>query len=284
MSVQVPELPDECWPVVVPDDKADAWAALTAEQRAYAEARAASLLRVLTGYRVGGCATTVRPCRAGCAESTWATYASPGAGGVGGGVGWRPVLHSGVWLNIGCGHAGACGCVGLSVLELPGVVGGVTEVVVDGVTLDPTAYRLDGRLLYRLDGEPWPLVQDLSLPLSEPGTFGVTFTPGVPVDGLGARAAGLLAVEYANLATTGSCRLPANVTQVTRQGVALELDPEAGGLTGIEEVDAYVRRWNPQRLVSRSRVWSPDTARVRNAGTGVTTPAVQPVVLDGGGA
>lgn len=133
MTVQLPELPDFCWPVdtacvpdwdaweVEPDPEADppveGVPVYTDAEKGRAVSLAGQTLRALTGYRVGGCPVTVRPCRAGCSEQTWRTYPAVGYSGS---TPWYPVSLGGRWLNIGCGHAGAaaaracrrCGCTG----------------------------------------------------------------------------------------------------------------------------------------------------------------------------
>lgn len=275
MTVGVPELPDFCWPVdtsCVPDW--DAWEVApnpdadppvvgvplySDEDKARAVSLAGQSMRLLTGFRVGGCPITVRPCRAGCTDQTWRTYPVNG-----GAAPWFPVNLGGSWLNIGCGHAGGCSCSSTSVVQLYGPASGITEVKVDGVALDPSAYRLaPGGLLYRTDGEAWPLCQNLSAPDTEDGTWSVTYTPAAAVDGLGALAAGALAGEYARLCAGGSCDLPATVTQIVRQGVTMTLTPGAfpDGKTGIRMVDSYVQAVNPHALAAPSQVYSPDLRR-----------------------
>ncbi|UQS95169.1 adaptor protein [Pseudanabaena phage Pam4] len=253
-------LPDPCWPVDV--SCVTDWSSTdyTDDQRALAVALAGETMRMLTGYRVGGCAVQVRPCRAGCGEDqTWRTAR--------GAFPWVPVSLGGTWLNVGCGHDGGCGCTTLAAVTIPGAYA-VTEVLLDGVVLDPTAYRLDpGGILWRTDGDVWPLCQDLREPVTGQGTWAVTYLPGVPVDGLGARAAGILAGEYLTACAGGECRLPQGVTQVVRQGVTLTLTPGTfpNGRTGIQAVDVYLERWNPHGLRSPSVVASPDRRRPRRA-------------------
>lgn len=275
---ELPDLPDFCWPVdvsCVPDW--DAWetepdpAADPPEDGVplytdAAKARAISLagqtLRLLTGFRVGGCPVTVRPAARGCREQTWRTYPVAGYGS----TPWQPVSLGGRWLNITCGHATACGCLSTREVRLDGPASSVDEVKVDGVVLDPAAYRLDlGGRLVRLDGEGWPLCQDLAADDDAEGTWSVTYTPGAAVDGLGAYVAGLLAGEYVRACAGGECRLPTGVTQIVRQGVTMTLGTGAfpEGKTGIREVDAYLERWNPHAHTEAPKVWSPDLARNR---------------------
>lgn len=265
-------LPDYCWPVDhsccptfpadgFPTDDNGAAEALWAT----ADALAGMTLRMLTGYRVGGCPVKVRPCRSGCLPETWRTYPAPGAGVPGGSM--YPVLSSGTWLNIGCGCAAdGCSCTRVCEVTLDGPVGHIAEVKVDGAVLDPSAYRLDGgNRLVRTDAECWPLCQNIEADDTEPGTFSVTYAPGARVDGLGAYAAGLLACEFAKACSGQPCALPTGVVSVVRAGVTYQLASEtwAKGLTGIRAVDAYIRRWNPNNLTQASAVWSPDVHHPR---------------------
>lgn len=297
MSEMLPELPDFCWPVdtscvadwdaweVDPDPEAGEPGVprYTAEAKARAISLAGQTLRMLTGYRVGGCPVTVRPCSRGCREQTWRTYPAGGPGS----TPWFPVSLGGTWLNVSCGHGAPCGCTGLREVRLDGPASVVLEVKVDGAVLDPTAYRLDrGGRLVRLDGGTWPLCQDLSLADDAAGTWSVTYLPGAQVDGLGAYVAGVLAGEYVRACTDGECRLPTGVQTIARQGVTMTLGVGAfpEGKTGIREVDAWIERWNPHGLRAPSQVYSPDLRRhrkMRTAGGGYTPV---PDTLDGGSA
>lgn len=276
----VPEPTDFCWPVdtscvgdweaweTEPDPEADppeeGVPVYTEAQRERAVMFAAMTMRMLTGYRVGGCPVTVRPCRSGCSEDTWRSYpVGPGS------TPWHPVSLHGTWLNVYCGHLSSCGCTGVGAVQLYGPAGVIEEVKVDGDVVDPAAYRLDpGGWLSRVDGEQWPICQDLNLPDTEPNTWSISYTPGAAVDAAGAFAAGKLAGEYVQACAGGDCALPRGVSQVVRNGVTLTLTPGnfPGGMTGIIEVDAYIRRWNPHGLMGPSMVMSPDLHRPRTVG------------------
>lgn len=278
--------PDSCWPVDVScvDDWADTIlipADPDAEPpvsehtepkysdhaKAYAVALAGQTMRLLTAFRVGGCPITVRPCRAGCSERTWQTYPVVGFSGS---TPWFPVNLGGQWLNIGCGCASSCSCSATYEVALHGPASSVTQVKVDGVVLDPSAYRLDpGGRLVRVDGEGWPLCQNLDAADTEDGTWSVTYTAAAAVDGIGALAAGALAGQYVRACTGSDCDLPQTVTQIVRNGVTMTMAPGAfpNGKTGIRSVDAYLERWNPTGARGRiSRVWSPDMVRNRPVG------------------
>lgn len=280
----LPAFPDFCWPVdtsCVPDwnsasDDDDDVPRYTATEKARAISLAGQSMRLLTAFRVGGCPVTVRPAARRCQVQTWRTYPVSGA------APWSPVSVGGEWLNIGCGHD-SCGCVGTREVKLYGAApSSVSVVMVDGMELDPSAYRLDpGGLLVRLDGVGWPLCQDLTKADTEEGTWSVTYTPGAAVDGNGAWAAGVLAGEFVRACSTGECRLPDSVTQVVRSGITMTLAPGAfpGGLTGLREVDAYVQFWNPNGHTTPPVVWSPETRRPRRMAAVTSSTGIE----DGGG-
>lgn len=229
---------------------------------------AASTMRMLTLYRVGGEALTVMPSGSSCrnpltagpssmqsligGEGAWAGYVFPGA------------LYPGITLtgehngsggfNCLC-NVGVCGCPGLPTVYLVPPVGGVTNVTVDGVVLDPSAYAIhDGHKLVRVDDGVWPVCAGLD--------FTVTYMRGQAISRSGKYAAHMLGLEYLK-AMTGSpqkCRLPQGVRSMTRQGVQLEFSEDlfAGGKTGIREVDLYLAQFNPYGLRSAPAVYSPD--------------------------
>jgi hypothetical protein len=223
-----------------------------------AESLAWSTIRSLSAYQVGQCPTTVRPCARRClGPSTW----------------WQtgrsllnPQVIDGNWVNTSCGCKTPCSCSYVPTVVLPGPVGRVDEVIVDGVVLDPLSYRIDnGNELVRTDGQDWPMCQDMAAACGEPGSFCVTYVRGAVPDELGCWVAGMLAQEFAKACTGGKCRLPAGVTQVTRQGVSFTIGtgPFPGGVTGIREVDAYIELFNPNHLTQAPTVWSPDLGRTR---------------------
>lgn len=242
--VTLPSLPSNCWPV--DETVCHELDEYSASVQMRAKALAANTLYMLTGYSVGGCPITVRPRRTVCSDHSYLISGT-----------FRPVNVAGVWSN-------SCGCssgLPANVIELALPVGRVDEVKVDGVVLDPAAYELaSGRYLVRIDGTAWPLQQDVTKPDTEVGTFSITYLRAMPVDGLGAYAAGVLACEFAKAISGSKCALPSGVTSITRQGVTMSIPSGAfpDGLTGIREVDAYVRSHNPHGLKMPSAVISPD--------------------------
>ena len=240
---------------------------------AIAEALAWMSLMQLTAGQIAFCPVTVRPCRAGCRPpGTWMTAPVLSSGSF---AGIRPGVYSmfapyvspsGAWVN-SCGCTGAeCGCSALEVAYLPGPVGEVVEVWLDGAALDPDAYRVDnGNQLVRVDGGSWPACQDLSESAHGDNAFSVTYYRGAAPDNVTLRAAGLLAHEFYLSCTGQECALPANAIAVSRQGISMELQagifPE--GKTNIPVVDALINVWNPYGLKAAPVIASPDTRRPR---------------------
>lgn len=225
-------------------------------------ALASATLHRLTGYRVGGCPVTVRPCKQACRGITSAFVPLYGTG-----QGWWPQNWGGTWIN-GCGCTGDCSCDTLCEVNLPGPVGEVYEVKLNGGVVAADQYRIDGtKLVWVGDqaGCPWPACQDMAAADTEPDTFSVTYLNSWPVDSLGEYAAGILAAEFAAACTGGKCRLPATVTAVSRQGITYDVAAGTfpGGTTGIREVDAFIGLWNPDGLRQSSQVWSPDRTTPR---------------------
>lgn len=264
MSITPPALPDLCWPVDWSCNEQFAVDPSNASTVAVAEAMAVQTLRALTGFKVGGCPVLLRPCALRCSPTT--TLLAPVSGGRGGG-GWTPYIMDGVWFNgCGCSSRDTCGCGHIEQITLPGPVGDITEVLINGTVLPPTAYRVDnGTLLVRTDGGSWPLCQDMSAGPGEANTFAITYLQGAKVDGLGAAAAGALANEFAQALCGGGCALPPGVVSVVQSGTTMSIEPGSfpGGLTGIFIVDAFVRYWNPFLHKAGPDVFSPDLPRGR---------------------
>ena len=219
---------------------------LSGEERAAVESMATSFLWEWTGRRFGTCEKEIRPCGSTCSHS--APIARPYL---------HPYLHQGQWFNFTCGSCGVpdsspCSCGETArTLHLPRPVSGIVEVLEDGAKLPPSAYYLDpgsGRL-YRQDGQAWRTCQDLSLSLTEPGTWGVRFLYGIEVPPGGRIAAGVLSLEMMKaLCRDSSCQLPERVQSITRQGVSMAIldsfeDLEAGR-TGLWLVDSWVSTMN----------------------------------------
>lgn len=241
------------------------WDTYPPELQADATSWATEILWALTGRRFGSCPVTVRPCGGGCHFGGYITYpvaADGNSGALGGGM--IPFIDAtGTWRNCVC--VGACSCRPTCEVWLPGPVAEIVSVTVDGVLIDPSAYRVDdGQYLVRQDGECWPECQDFDLSatgMDVDNTFVVEYQRGNVVPIAGQIAAGMLACDFAKSCTTG-CKLPGNLSSLSRQGVEITMadptDELNAGLTGIPQVDQWIRAVNPNHLMSRSRVYSPD--------------------------
>lgn len=240
------------------------WSTFAPAVQSAATAWATYLLWTLTGRRYGPCSLSVRPCGPKCEGMggylTWPVGAPSSSGS---GSPWMiPFVDNGIWRNCGC--AGACSCRARCEVLLTGPVAVIDEVKIDGVVLDPSAYRLDnGSTLVRTDGECWPECQDMNVGPDDVGAFVVTYQQGVPVPRAGQIAAGKLACQFAKAcAGDGDCVLPQELQSLTRNGVEVSVvDPSVlpeSILTGIADVDRWVRAVNPASLSQRPRVLSPD--------------------------
>lgn len=158
----------------------------------------------------------------------------------------------------------ACGGAGFVRLAEP--VQRVLWVMVDGELLPPSSWRLmDRSKLLRVDGDDWPVWQDLTKLLTEVGTFAVRYEFGHHVDAVTKRAAIDTALELVKLATPDSNgrRLPPNVTSTRSSGVSLtmqdrnQLIRELGSY--LESVSRFMALHNP-RAELQTYVYSPDTS------------------------
>lgn len=235
---------------------------LDPEDKKRAEVLAWTTLQALAGYSLALCPTEVRPCRQRCTGGVWQAFPvtgmSPFSPGING---------SGQWVNnCGC-SADPCSCGAVSEVTLPGSVGRVDSVIIDGAELPKTAYRVDGgSRLVRQDGGVWPACQDMSLPAGEPGTWSVRYFMGDAPTEIDDWAAGVLAYEFLKaMKDDKKCRLPAGTVSVVRNGVSMEIGASTflDGSTGIREIDMYIATRNPHRLTQPPRVKSPDSARGR---------------------
>jgi hypothetical protein len=186
------------------------------------------------------------------------------------------------------GMAPSCSCGSLSRVELPNYpVRGIISVTIDGETLDPDEYRLDGhRYLTRMrdaDGlqQFWPACQDLDAIPGEVGTFEVRYEHGSLPPKIGELAAAELACQiYQACPGSGSgasntCRLPSGVVRIVSQNVTLDLDrfrkwgftKEGGWRTGLPLVDAFLNSVNPNGLRRRPLLIDPAEILAEEVGT-----------------
>lgn len=251
MTICIPS--DTDWACYGTDEQV---AALNPIMRRRAEILAWTTLRSLLGNRLSLCPTEIRPCAVGCSRGTY--FSAP----VGSGGSFSPLLSNGVWTNgCGCQVSDSCSCSSVSQVTLPGTVGDVESVRIDGVALPQSAYRVDnGNKLVRQDGELWPICQDMSRPADEEGTFVVSYWIGLAPDELTRMAAGMLAAEFYKACTGDSkCKLPKGVRQITRQGVQMQINADQfdGGFTGLEGVDSVIRIYNPHVIKQEAVVMVP---------------------------
>ena len=247
------------------------WASFTPEQQQRATSLATFVLDALTGRQFAQCAVNYRPCGPKCAGGAGYMTWPVGLGAVGGGsLPWMiPYVDGGLWRNCAC--PGACSCAARCEVPFPTSVAQVDRVLVDGIELDPSAYRLDSwrgvPRLVRTDGDCWPQCQDMNVDMDAVGSFTIVYRPGKPLPRAGQIAAGDLACEFAKACAGGPCALPGQMASLTRNGVDLELvDPTTvleDGKTGIQSVDLFIRAVNPHAVAQRSRVRSPDMNRGR---------------------
>lgn len=226
---------------------------LALARRNAAEDLAVSVLWALSGRQFGACETTVRPCPLAPTWGAWGRYAYDGLYA----SPYILILDAGHWVNWPCGCGGQCTVSGPRVVHLPGPVGEIVSVTIDGVVLDDSGYQLEGDALYRKGGAHWPR-QDLGRPLGEDGTWSVTYTRGIPVPAGVDRLVGLLAKEFISACGGGgTCRLPKSVVSTTSRGVTHVFDPSkilAAGKTGLAEIDQWLAAVNPHHLMAAPQV------------------------------
>lgn len=229
---------------------------------------ASYILWALTGRQFGTCTVTLRPCRRECYDSSWwNNFGMPWT------TAWDYVGSTWPWFPAGCGGCrGSCSCTEISEVVLPNPVQSITTVKLDGAVAPTGSYRLDNnRLLVRTDGQRWPRCNDLTKDDTQVGTWSVTASYGQPVPAMGEIAMGALACELLKAMRGEDCTLPAGVTNLTRQGVSIEI-PDIGsifehGRTGLFTVDMFIIAANPNKIMQRARVYSPDRIPHRRAGS-----------------
>ena len=181
----------EPWPVTwscptddIPPELLDMAASLSAQ-----------LLWAMSGYRVGRCEYT---------ES----FVMPGEGV----CGYPYKSLDGNWHN--GRYATSC-----RILLTNRPVASITEVVDNGVILDPDEYALEGSWLRRRGGTFWTA----SIPCGDPEVI-VTYQAGVAFPPGTAAAVGEVACEYLLAMQGEQCRLPSRAMAISRQGVTVTLD------------------------------------------------------------
>lgn len=214
------------------------------------------ILWALTARRFGCRDVTVRPYPY---QPDWLdSFGYPSLPGV------VPTLYGGSWYNLP-----SPGCPGEddgpAAVTLPGPVAEVKRILVDGEEFPDTKWRREGNTLYRLDGKPWPR-QDMRSSFHAPGTWAVLYSIGEPPPSGADLAVATLTTELWNALTPGSkCRLPRGWSTVTKGGVTITRPDPAqvigARLTGLPEVDQWVKQTNPNGLMRQTKVLSPDLER-----------------------
>lgn len=240
-----------------------------AETRDVAVQLASDVLYVLSGQHWPGVQERVVRPRVVCSEGCWETWMVPSDPLVGWPV--ATVLPPGR-----C--AGRHDLAGPSRLRLPGPVAAITSVVIDNVTLDPGDYALQGlRTLVRLDGEQWPMANDLTRAANtaNPGdadpAWQITYDWGAEPPPSGVAVCAELACEIvAAIEGAEGCRLlwGAQVQTVARRGVNITYksiaDALKDGMTGLDTVDLWLNaaRGGPYRP-RKARIVRADAPRRR---------------------
>jgi hypothetical protein len=216
-----------------------------------------------TGRIYGQCVTTVQLCNEAERLPTYRAYpvSAPGGGG------WSPYMMDGVWFNGPVG--GRLCCTSRCEIRLPGHVentAAVTEVVVDGVDLEPGEWQVfDYGTLVRLDGQCWPVC------CTTPGqaAIEVTYGLGQPVPSDVRWGAEIMACEFAAACTPGKeCRLDRRVQSLSQMGATIDFAgvpdftvPNMG--SGIVEVDEVIKARNPYGMTAPVRLSNPNRPRAR---------------------
>jgi hypothetical protein len=173
------------------------------------------------------------------------------------------------FINVGA----CCNSCCIPSVQLPATVNEIVEVIIDGVTLDPSAYAIKAyREIVRVDGGSWPCHNDLTGDPGDPGVWTITYRYGKPVPLDGRIAASIFACQIALNRCGGDSCLPQRLKSITRQGVEMAfadpLDFIGLGQTGIYEVDMWLQSVNPTKLKRRSRLHRPDKGPGNNTFTG----------------
>lgn len=254
-----------CTPWITGDDVADCCSVETSSGAIFDSVaeQASDLLFEISGRQFPGeCSKTVRP----SCDPCWCGYQVLSRGHV-----------IGPW-DYGYPLVGLCdNCLvacSPSLVKLSGYpVTAITEVLLDGVILAPTEYRLhNSRYAMRLNDAHWPWSQDLTLADTEDNTWSISYTYGAAPPAMGIAAAGQLGCELYKACSGEACALPVGTTRVNRQGVTIErlafvswgfTSPRyarsrpSGWNTGLSLVDAFLNSVNGSGLQRRPVFYSP---------------------------
>jgi hypothetical protein len=238
----------------------DDWEARPVAARNAALTLATDYLWAATGRQYGICPVTVNPQQGRLRPVQYQAYPVWPGSTDGGAYGGGPFLFAGRWFNAGDGIA-CCGHRGCAVV-LRGPVADVREVVIEGETVEESAYRVEISggvyLLVRTDGTCWPACND--------GSFTITYGYGRALPGSLVTAVALLACEWVKALVGGDCKLPARMTRLSRQGIDIEVEAPDGanGSTGVRQVDDVIAMLNPGKRQSPPLLLSPDLPEARD--------------------
>lgn len=187
---------------------------------------AGTILRTLSGNRVGLCTDVI-----------------------------RPLSECGVCR-------GYCRCGSGDRVRLFSTVGpvvDVTEVKVDGAVIDASGYRFypSPQLLYRVPPDVWPTRDHKWADCGDDGTMCVEVTVGSEPDAWAVNVHTELVCELLKSCTGQTCRLPKNATSVSGQGVSITISPDDVHRF-IPSVAAWVAAVNPSNATQPVKVFSPD--------------------------
>jgi hypothetical protein len=257
----------EAWPIVVDPTCCPEWPDFPAAVQQRAIALATETIWALSGRQFGICTACVRPCKAFC-FSCGTGCMRPGQWGQIPGWGRPYVNGAGQWTSCGCGCGAGSSCKAACAVYLdPAPVNEIVSVKINGAAVPGGFMVLDGNILVRAAGAGcWPECNDLASADTAAGTWSVTYTYGIKPTATALYMAAIFACEAAKLCAGLKCRLSGPITQVTRDGVSITLDPKQfidAGLTSIPEIDRWLRAINPYGLAQRGEIWSPDTQPLR---------------------
>lgn len=144
----------------------------------------------------------------------------------------------------------------LATVPLRGPNTSIVEVVVDGVVLAASEYRLlDGRYLLRVGTKNWPTRNDLELDDTEVGTWSITYSFGRPINEITKRAC--VQLVCAIIADEPAVSKMRGVVSASMQGVNVTLDDQRDASSGLPDVTRFIDLYAADGA-RPSGVWAPD--------------------------
>lgn len=217
-----------------------------------AVAMASEVLYEMSGRQFSGwCQSVIRPCQ------------NFGCWGGGGPLGQQFLDHGHVVWS-GSGWRGQddepCSCGSwVQKITLPGIAQAVVEVMIGGIIIPASSYRLDpNNDLIRTDGNAWPICQNMMAAGDAPGSFQVTYQHGYAPNEVARQAAAQLAHEFWLACSGQTCALPSGVVEIVRQGIKVTRAASLfkDGATGLAMVDSFLAAFG---ACEPTYVFSPDT-------------------------